>query len=189
MEERKEAEKTASAIDAAASAIVESASPPSSKLMQQSPRSGKIAEKSAVFGVSQQSIPIVKASVEQQSKSMSQQSIPTLPKKAESSPPPLKKSSEVKKSPREGGEANDDPSKNPRAAIAALDSNDANLVSLVLHNNTSFAMKHAEMSELLGKALAKNTVLERLELVKCDLDKNDAILLSKVMRQFLLFCF
>lgn len=39
-------------------------------------------------------------------------------------------------------------------------------MSLVLNNNTSFAMKHAELSELMGNALAKNHVLERLELVK-----------------------
>jgi hypothetical protein len=132
-------------------------------------------------------------------KETSASQLPTLSPRKSDQPTPLRKSDQpnsVNSSaqkidiPGKKGESGtirkmegEDASKNPRAAIACLEANDPSFVAMLFHNNTSFAMKHAELTALVATALASNTKLERLELVKCDLDHRDAIQLAGALEK------
>lgn len=72
--------------------------------------------------------------------------------------------------------------KNAKTAVEAAMNNEPTFTKLDLSNNTVFAMKHQEYCEQLGAALAKNTHLVSVTLVKCDLDHRDAAAIAAGLR-------
>jgi hypothetical protein len=67
----------------------------------------------------------------------------------------------------------------PGKALAAAEANDPEMTVFLMNKNISYAMKHREYSERLGKALLSNTHITELHLSQVELDNTSAKMIAQ----------